>query len=78
MMVIMLHLKKEAYSFVSNDIKAIAMRCLKRLVPKNQTMGINMTTEPINCNEALKRLECDDYDLCSALLTMLLREDHFL
>ena len=36
-----------------------------------------MTTEPINCNEALKRLECDDYDLCSALLTMLLREDHF-
>ena len=27
--------------------------------------------------EELKRLECDDYDLCSALLTMLLREDHF-
>lgn len=36
-----------------------------------------MTTEPINCNEELKRLECADYDLCSALLTMLLREDHF-
>ena len=32
MMVIMLHLKKDAYSSVSNDIKAIAMRCLKRLV----------------------------------------------
>jgi hypothetical protein len=31
MMVIMLHLK-EVYSFVSNDIKAMAMRCLKRLV----------------------------------------------
>lgn len=36
-----------------------------------------MTTEPINCNEELKRLESADYDLCSALLTMLLREDHF-
>lgn len=36
-----------------------------------------MATEPINCNEELKRLERADYDLCSALLTMLLREDHF-
>ena len=36
-----------------------------------------MTTEPVNCNEELKRLEHADYDLCSALLTMLLREDHF-
>ena len=36
-----------------------------------------MITEPINCNEELKRLESADYDLCSALLTMLLREDHF-
>lgn len=36
-----------------------------------------MTTEPINCDEELKRLEHADYDLCSALLTMLLREDHF-
>lgn len=36
-----------------------------------------MTTELINCNEELKRLESADYDLCSALLTMLLREDHF-
>ena len=31
MMAIMLHLK-EVYSSVSNDIKAMAMRCLKRLV----------------------------------------------
>ena len=36
-----------------------------------------MTTEPSNCNEELIRLESADYDLCSALLTMLLREDHF-
>ena len=36
-----------------------------------------MTTGPINCNEELERLESANYDLCSALLTMLLREDHF-
>lgn len=36
-----------------------------------------MTTEPINCDEELKRLEQADYELCSVLLTMLLREDHF-
>ena len=39
--------------------------------------GDYMTTEPINCDEELKRLPNADYELCSALLTMLLREDHF-
>ncbi len=36
-----------------------------------------MITAPIDCNEELKRLPDADYDLCCALLTMLLREDHF-
>ena len=36
-----------------------------------------MTTEPINCDMELQRLPDADYDLCAALLTMLLREDHF-
>ena len=36
-----------------------------------------MTTEPINCDIELRRLPNADYDLCTALLTMLLREDHF-
>lgn len=36
-----------------------------------------MTTEPIHCDKELKRLPEADYDLCCALLTMLLREDHF-
>lgn len=36
-----------------------------------------MITEPINCDEELKRLPKADYDLTVALLTMLLREDHF-
>ena len=36
-----------------------------------------MITEPINVDEELKRLPNADFDLCSALITMLLREDHF-
>lgn len=36
-----------------------------------------MTTKPINCSEELKRVPDADYELCTALLTMLLREDHF-
>lgn len=36
-----------------------------------------MITEPIDCNEELKRVSGADYELCTALLTMLLREDHF-
>lgn len=36
-----------------------------------------MTTEPINCDEELKRISNADYELCTALLTMILREDHF-
>ena len=39
--------------------------------------GDYMITEPIDCHEELKRLPEADYDLCFALLTMLLREDHF-
>jgi hypothetical protein len=36
-----------------------------------------MTTAPIDCDKELLRLSRADYDLCCALLTMLLREDHF-
>lgn len=39
--------------------------------------GDYMTTSPINCDEELKRLPTADYELCTALLTMILREDHF-
>ena len=35
------------------------------------------TTEPINCDKELERLSDADYELCTALLTMILREDHF-
>lgn len=36
-----------------------------------------MTTAPVDVNVELKRLKDADYDLCSALLTMILREDYF-
>lgn len=39
--------------------------------------GKYMTTNPIDCNTELKRVEVADYELCCALLTMLFREDHF-
>lgn len=35
-----------------------------------------MTTEPIEVDTEIKRLPNADFDLCCALLTMLLREDH--
>lgn len=35
------------------------------------------STHPIDCRQELLRLPTADYDTCSALLTMLLREDHF-
>lgn len=36
-----------------------------------------MTTQPIDCERELERLPQSDYDTCCALLTMILREDHF-
>lgn len=36
-----------------------------------------MTTHPIDCNEELLRLQSADFNTCCALITMLLREDHF-
>ena len=35
------------------------------------------TTAPIDCDKELDRLQTADYELCTALLTMILREDHF-
>ncbi|MCD8078551.1 MAG: hypothetical protein LUE63_09325 [Lachnospiraceae bacterium] len=39
--------------------------------------GDYMTTDPINCDVELNRLPVADYELATALMTMLLREDHF-
>ena len=36
-----------------------------------------MTTKPVDCDLELERLPLADYELCSALFIMLLREDYF-
>lgn len=40
--------------------------------------GDYLIISPINCDEELKRIDSADYELCCALLTMLIREDHFM
>ena len=50
---------------------------LENLEDMKYNYGDYMITEPIDCNKELERLPEADYDLCCALLTMLLREDHF-
>ena len=50
---------------------------LDQLGDLKSNYGEYMITEPINCDEELKRLHEADYELCTAFLTMLLREDHF-
>ena len=36
-----------------------------------------ISTESMSCDKELRRVPTADYELCTALLTMLLREDHF-
>ena len=50
---------------------------LKTMGDLKTNYGDYMITEPIDCNEELRRVSGADYELCTALLTMLLREDHF-
>lgn len=73
-----------------NDNKIVLLKCLLeeyeieecyKILETIEALKINygdyLITEPINCDEELKRVEFADYELCSALFTMLLREDHF-
>lgn len=39
--------------------------------------GDYMITEPLDYNKELKRIPSADYELCTALLSMMLREHHF-
>lgn len=36
-----------------------------------------MTTEPLDCNAELERIDSADFDLCCVVLTLFLREEHF-
>ncbi len=57
--------------------KELIIVCLKIWVTLGGNYADYMTTEPINCNEELQRVANADYELCTALLTAILREDHF-
>ena len=46
---------------------------LEKIGDMKYNYGDYMITEPIDCNKELERLPEADYDLCCALLTMLLR-----
>ena len=50
---------------------------LKTMGDLKTNYGDYMITEPIDCDEELERISGADYELCTALLTMLLREDPF-
>lgn len=50
---------------------------LKTMGDLKNNYGDYMITEPIDCDEELERIPKADYELCTALLTILLREDHF-
>lgn len=65
-------LKSADYCSVSRYYEA-----LENIGDIKYNYGDYMITEPIDCNKELERLPEADYDLCCALLAMLLREDHF-
>ena len=50
---------------------------LKTMGDLKNNYGDYMITEPLDCNEELKRIPGADYELCTALLSMMLKEDHF-
>ena len=58
---------------IARDIHELLLHC--NLLKQNYYDY--MLEHPINCDKELLRLSLADYDLCCALLTMLLREDHF-
>ena len=50
---------------------------LKTMGDLKNNYGDYMITEPLDCNEELKRIPGADYELCTALLSMMLKEDQF-
>lgn len=62
---------------IKESTRESVCRSVKTIGDLKTNYGDYMITEPIDCNEELKRVPGADYELCTALLTMLLREDHF-
>ena len=53
-------------------------QCLKDIGDLKEDYYEYLVTDPVDVSKELKRLDNADYDLCAALLTMLLREDHWI
>lgn len=73
---------KEKIILIQNVIdnpgsEAIYYKLLEDMDDLKTNYSEYLTTEPICCDEELERLPTADYELCTALLTMVLREDHF-
>lgn len=62
---------------LNNQKENLYADLLKTMANLKNNYGDYMITEPIDCDEELERIPGADYELCTALLTMLLREDHF-
>lgn len=61
----------------NNDINEIAFYDVLEKTDSMFNYIKYMTTKPIDCDAELLRVTDADYELCCALLLMLLREDHF-
>lgn len=69
---------KAIQNVIDNPVnEEVYFKLLEDIGDLKRNYGDYMTTSPINYDEELKRLPTADYELCTALLTMLLREDHF-
>lgn len=66
---------KYVYEHPGNE--SVYYDLIENIDDKNLSYYDFMTTQPIDCNKELERISEADFDLCVALLTMLLREDHF-
>lgn len=73
----------EKYRFLQNlrTLNSISFDNCREALKKIGDMKYNysdyLITEPANYDEELKRLPAADYDLCCALFSMILQEEHF-
>jgi len=70
-------IEKIQYLIDNPNIEDAYYELLENMGDIKRNYGDYMTTEPIDCDKELERIPQANYELCTALLTMMLREDHF-
>jgi len=68
---------KVLYTVMGSEKTVDYYNCLGNMGDLKYNYADYMITGPVVCDEELKRLPHANYDLCCALITMLLREDYF-